>query len=188
MKVTELDIRGVFLITPDVHIDYRGYYMESYSQRTLSKFGIHDTFVQDNHLKSIKAGTMRGIHFQNEPKAQSKLLRCTKGKIQDVVVDLRKESPTYKKWLSIILDDIKKQQVYIPKGFGHACLSLVDDVEVQYKVDALYNPEYDRAIAWNDPELNIKWELDDIIVSVKDGNAPILEKSDVNFSFRERYL
>ena len=94
MKVTELDIRGVFLITPDVHIDYRGYYMESYSQRTLSKFGIHDTFVQDNHLKSIKAGTMRGIHFQNEPKAQSKLLRCTKGKIQDVIVDLRKESKT----------------------------------------------------------------------------------------------
>ena len=103
-------------------------------------------------------------------------------------MDLRKESPTYKKWLSIILDDIKKQQVYIPKGFGHACLSLVDDVEVQYKVDALYNPEYDRAIAWNDPELNIKWELDDIIVSEKDSNAPILEKSDVNFNFRERYL
>lgn len=159
--------------------------MESYSERSLSKLGINDRFVQDNHLRSIKAGTIRGIHFQNNPKAQSKLLRCTKGSIQDVVVDLRKGSPTYKKWISVILDDVKKEQIYIPRGFGHACMSLEDNVEVQYKVDNLYEPQYDRAIAWNDPELAIQWMMKDIIVSEKDKKAPMLKDSDVNFSFED---
>ena len=183
MKITELSLNGVFLIEPDIFEDYRGYYMESYSSRTLKKHGITDVFVQDNHLLSLKRGTLRGIHFQNEPYSQSKLLRCTKGTILDVVVDLRKSSPTYKKWLSIKLDSTSKQQIYIPKGFGHACISLVDDVEVQYKVNNLYEPEYDRAIAWNDPELNIDWTLDasEIIVSEKDKRAPFLKDSDVNF-------
>lgn len=183
MKVTELELKGVFLIEPDVFKDYRGYYMESYSKRTLEKYGITDDFVQDNHLLSLKKGTIRGIHFQNEPYAQSKLLRCTKGKILDVVVDLRKSSPTYKKWISVELDADTKKQIYIPRGFGHACISLVDNVEVQYKVDNLYEPSYDRAIAWNDPELNINWTIshDDIIVSEKDKNAPLLKDSDVNF-------
>lgn len=183
MKVTELEIKGVFLLEPNVFKDYRGYYMESYSQRTLSKYGINDVFVQDNHFLSLKKGTIRGIHFQNEPYAQAKLLRCTKGQILDVIVDLRKSSPTYKKWLSIKLDDQSKNQIYIPKGFGHACMSLVDDVEVQYKVDNLYEPSYDRAIIWNDPELNIDWQINpkEIIVSQKDKNAPLLKDSDVNF-------
>lgn len=181
MKVTELDLPGVLLIEPDVFKDYRGYYMESYSKRTLEKYGINDEFVQDNHLLSLKKGTIRGIHFQNAPYAQSKLLRCTKGKILDVVVDLRKDSLTYKKWISIELDAESKKQIYIPRGFGHACMSLVDDTEVQYKVDNLYYPEYDRAIAWNDPELNIEWGIKDVIVSEKDKNASLLKDSDVNF-------
>ena len=181
MKVTELDLPGVLLIEPDVFKDYRGYYMESYSKRTLEKYGINDEFVQDNHLLSLKKGTIRGIHFQNAPYAQSKLLRCTKGKILDVVVDLRKDSLTYKKWISIELDAESKKQIYIPRGFGHACMSLVDDTEVQHKVDNLYYPEYDRAIAWNDPELNIEWGIKDVIVSEKDKNASLLKDSDVNF-------
>ena len=180
MKVTELDLPGVLLIEPDVFKDYRGYYMESYSKRTLEKYGINDEFVQDNHLLSLKKGTIRGIHFQNAPYAQSKLLRCTKGKILDVVVDLRKDSLTYKKWISIELDAESKKQIYSPRGFGHACMSLVDDTEVQYKVDNLYYPEYDRAIAWNDPELNIEWGIKDVIVSEKDKNASLLKDSDVN--------
>ncbi len=182
MNVIELDIPGVLLLEPGVFTDYRGYYMESYSKRTLAEYGINDIFVQDNHLLSLKTGTIRGIHFQNAPFAQSKLLRCTKGKLLDVVVDLRKDSSTYKKWISIQLDAETKSQIYIPKGFGHACLSLVDDVEVQYKVSELYQPEYDRAIAWNDPELNIHWGIDDVIVSPKDMNAPLLADSDVNFT------
>lgn len=181
MTITELGL-GVLLLTPDVFNDYRGYYMESYSKRTLEKFGLTNVFVQDNHLLSLKKGTIRGIHFQNAPYAQSKLLRCTRGRILDVAVDLRRDSSTYKQWVSVELDSNAKQQIYIPKGFGHACMSLVDDVEVQYKVDELYYPEYDRAIKYNDPELNIFWGLDQIIVSPKDMNAPTLVQSDVNFT------
>ncbi len=181
MEIKELSIPGVFLIIPDVFKDYRGYYMESYSKRTMSKYGIDTEFVQDNHLLSLKKYTIRGIHFQNAPKAQAKLLRCTKGRILDIAVDLRKNSPTYKKYVSVELDNEKKQQIFIPKGFGHVCMSLVDDTEVQYKVDELYYPEYDRAIAWNDPEIAIDWGGIEPIVSEKDKNAPFLRDSDVNF-------
>ena len=112
MKITELEIPEVKIITPDVYSDYRGYYMESYSKRTLEKFGITDNFVQDNHFYSIKKGTIRGIHFQNNPYAQSKLLRCTKGVILDVAVDLRKNSPTYKKYVMVELSEENKKQIF----------------------------------------------------------------------------
>ncbi len=171
----------VKIIEPRYFEDYRGYYVESYSSRTLNENGICNIFVQDNHILSLKAGTIRGIHFQNCPKAQAKLLRCTRGKILDVVVDLRKGSPYYKKWVSVELSAENRKQILIPKGFGHGCLSLVDDTEIQYKVDEFYEPQYDRAIAWNDPELNIQWGIVDVIVSEKDRNAPILKDSDVNF-------
>jgi dTDP-4-dehydrorhamnose 3,5-epimerase len=180
MKVIDLELEGVKLIEPVAFQDYRGWYMESYSSRTLEEFGINTVFVQDNHLLSLKKGTIRGIHFQNNPKAQAKLLRCTKGKILDIVVDLRKDSPTYKKWLSVELDAESRMQIFIPKGFGHACISLVDDTEVQYKVDELYYPEFDRAIAWNDSEITIDWGTNEPIVSPKDANAPFLKDSDVN--------
>lgn len=182
MKVIELELEGVKIIEQDVFTDYRGYYMESYSVRTMREYGLNNIFVQDNHLKSLKAGTIRGIHFQNYPKAQAKLLRCTKGKILDVVVDLRKDSQTYKKYISIVLDAETKKQIYIPRGFGHACMSMVDDTEVQYKVDELYYPEHDRAIAWNDDEISVEWGMDNIIVSQKDMLAPFLRDSDVNFT------
>lgn len=181
MKLTELDIPEVKIIEPDVFEDYRGYYMESYSKRTLAKFGIDDVFVQDNHFYSIKKGTIRGIHFQNNPHAQSKLLRCTRGAILDVAVDLRKDSPTYKKYVSVVLTAENKKQIYIPRGFGHCAMSLTDEVEGQYKVDDFYYPEYDRAIAWNDPDIGIDWGTDQFIVSEKDRKAPLLKDSDVNF-------
>lgn len=182
MKITDLELDGVKIIEPQVFEDYRGYYMESYSVRTMKQNGIDTVFVQDNHLCSLKKNTIRGIHFQNSPKAQAKLLRCTKGSILDVVVDLRKDSPTFKKYVSVVLKAEEKKQILIPKGFGHACMSLEDDTEVQYKVDELYEPEYDRAIAWNDPGLNIDWGTDEVIVSQKDANAPCLKDSDVNFT------
>lgn len=181
MQVIDLELEGVKLLEPKVFEDYRGYYMESYSARTLKECGIDTVFVQDNHLHSLKKYTIRGIHFQNNPKAQAKLLRCTKGSILDVVVDLRKDSPTYKKYIKVILTAKDKKQIFIPRGFGHACMSLEDDVEVQYKVDEFYEPQYDRAIAWNDPELNIDWGTHDPIVSPKDANAPFLKDSDINF-------
>ena len=181
MKIIELELEGVKILEPKYFEDDRGYYTESYSSRTLREYGIDTVFVQDNHLMSLKKGTIRGIHFQNYPKAQSKLLRCTKGSILDIVVDLRKSSPTYKNWISVILSEKNRKQIFIPKGYGHACISLEDNTQVQYKVDELYYPEYDRAIAWNDPELNIDWTIDNVILSKKDREATFLKDSDVNF-------
>ena len=181
MKVTELSIPGVKLIEPVYFEDYRGYYCETYSKRTFHEIGIDDEFVQDNHFLSMERGTIRGIHFQNAPHAQAKLLRCTRGSLLDVVVDLRKGSGTYRKWISVILSAENRKQIYIPKGFGHACMSLQDMTEGQYKVDCLYAPEYDRAIVWNDPEIGIEWPDIDVIISSKDKMAPLLKDSDVNF-------
>lgn len=181
MRVTELEISDVKIIEPDVYNDFRGYYMESYSKRTLEKFGINDIFVQDNHFYSRKKGTIRGIHFQNNPYAQSKLLRCTKGVILDVAVDLRKNSPTYKKYVMVELSADNKKQIYIPKGFGHCAMALSEEVEGQYKVDEFYYPDYDRAIRWDDPDIGIDWGTDKFIVSEKDSKAPFLRDSDVNF-------
>lgn len=183
MQISDMALSGVKLLHPRYFEDFRGYYAESYSARTLHAEGIDMVFVQDNHLLSLKKGTLRGIHFQNAPKAQTKLLRCTRGKILDVVIDLRRNSPTFKKWVSVELSAENHKQILIPKGFGHACLSLVDHTEVQYKVDEFYEPEYDRTIAWNDPELAIDWKTSNVILSLKDEKAPYLRDSDVNFVF-----
>ena len=185
MKVTELALPGVKLIEPTYFEDFRGYYCETYSSRTLHEYGINNVFVQDNHFLSLTKGTIRGIHFQNDPYAQSKLIRCTRGSLFDVAVDLRKGSPTYKKWVSVILSAENRKQLYIPKGFGHICMSLVDNTEGQYKVDALYAPAYDRAIAWNDPEIAIEWPPIAPTVSPKDQAAKKLAESDVNFEYTE---
>ena len=181
MKIEELEIPGVYVFTPQVFEDYRGYYMETYSKRSMEKLGFNDIYVQDNHSLSLKKGTIRGLHFQNNPKAQTKLVRCTRGKILDYVVDLRKESPTYKKWLKVELTEENKKQIYIPKGFGHLFITLTDNVDVQYKVDELYYPEYDRAIAYNDPEIGLDFGDIKPVVSEKDKKAPLLKDSDVNF-------
>lgn len=182
-RVTELALPGVRVIEPVYFEDFRGYYCESYSARSLHEVGIDDVFVQDNHFLSLKRGTIRGIHFQNDPYPQAKLIRCTRGSLFDVAVDLRKGSPTYKKWVSVILSAENRKQLYIPRGFGHICMSLVDDTEGQYKVDAPYMPEFDRAIAWNDEEIGIQWPPIAPIVSPKDEKAPTLVMSDVNFKY-----
>lgn len=183
MRVTELALPGVKLIEPTYFEDYRGYYCETYSKQTLLEYGIKDEFVQDNHFLSLKRGTIRGIHFQNAPYAQSKLLRCTRGSMLSFAVDLRKGSPTYKQYISVILSAENRKQFYIPRGFGQVCMSLVDMTEGQYKVDALYEPDYNRAIAWNDPEIAIPWPEIEAIVSPQDQKAPRLQYSDVNFVF-----
>lgn len=185
MRVTELSIPGVKLIEPTYFEDYRGYYCETYSKRALHEIGIDSEFVQDNHFLSLKRGTIRGIHFQNEPYAQAKLIRCTRGSLLDFAVDLRKGAGTYKKWVSVVLSAENRRQLYIPKGFGHVCMALQDMTEGQYKVDCLYAPEYDRAIAWDDPEIGIQWPDIDPLVSFKDQDAPSLAESDVNFTFED---
>ncbi|MCL1986942.1 MAG: dTDP-4-dehydrorhamnose 3,5-epimerase [Firmicutes bacterium] len=182
MKITKTTLPEVKIIEPTYFEDYRGYYTESYSARTLAEHNITSTFVQDNHIFNLKDGTIRGIHFQNNPKSQTKLLRCTKGIIFDVAVDLRKNSPTYKQWVSVILSAENRKQILIPSGFGHGLLTLCDNCEIMYKVDNFYEPTLDRAIKWDDLDLNIKWPIKEPIVSPKDAAAPSLQDSDVNFT------
>lgn len=185
MKVTDLALEGVKILEPRYFEDDRGYYVESYSKRTFESLGLTYDFVQDNHSFSAKKGILRGVHFQNNPKAQTKLVRCVRGSVLDVVVDLRKDSPTYKQWLSVLLSAENRKQLLIPKGYGHGFIALEDNCEFQYKVDAFYEPSLDRAIQWNDPELNIDWGTKTPIISVKDQSAPSLADSDVNFLMEE---
>jgi dTDP-4-dehydrorhamnose 3,5-epimerase len=147
----------------------------------MAEFGIDIEFIQDNHSMSAQKGTLRGLHFQKTPHAQTKLLRCTRGAITDVAVDIRKASPNYKKFVMVELSAENKKQIMIPKGFAHGFLTLTDDVEVQYKVDSYYAPESDRSIRFDDPEIGIPWGVPDPIVSEKDRNAPLLKDSDNNF-------
>ena len=183
VKIFKTELEGVFIIEPDYFYDNRGYYSETFSERSLRENGITmPRFVQDNQSLSLKTGIVRGIHFQINPKPQSKLVRCTKGKIYDVVVDLRKDSPTFKKWIGIELSEENKKQLWIPNWCGHAFITLEDNSIVQYKVDELYYKEFDRAIRFDDPDIDIKWPIKDPIKSEKDTKAPFLKDSDVNFS------
>ncbi len=183
MKIVETNLPGVLLIEPQVFEDGRGWFMETYSRIKMDSLGINVEFVQDNHSLSIPKGTLRGLHFQNNPKAQSKLLRCTKGVILDVAVDIRRGSPDYKKWVAVELSADNKKQLFIPKGFAHGFVTLVDHCEVQYKVDEYYAPEFDRGIRYDDPEIGVKWGIADPVLSAKDMSSPLLKDSDCNFSF-----
>ncbi len=181
MRIIQTEIEDVLIIEPRVFGDHRGWFTESYSKKKYEDNGINIEFIQDNHSFSANKGTLRGLHFQTNPKAQTKLVRCTKGKILDVAVDLRKSSATYKKWVSVVLSEENKKQLLIPKGFAHGFLTLTDDVEVQYKVDEYYSPECDRSIKFDDPEIGVDWGIGNPILSEKDLNAPTLAESDVNF-------
>lgn len=189
MKKIETKIPGVFVIEPDCHGDHRGWFMETYSTEKYKELGIDTTFVQDNHSFSAQKGTLRGLHFQNCPMSQAKLVRCTKGAVIDIAVDIRKESPTYLQWVSIELSEINKKQLFIPRGFAHGFLTLTDNVEFEYKVDNLYSKECDRGIRYDDPSINVDWGglLNGIepILSDKDVNGPLLKDSDCNFVYEE---
>ena len=181
MNVIKTDLEGVLIIEPQVFGDNRGWFMETFSKKKLADLGIKTEFVQDNHSFSAQKGTLRGIHFQNEPAAQAKLIRCTKGAVLDVAVDLRKGSPTYKEWTSIVLSAENKKMFFIPRGFGHGFMTLEDNTEFQYKVDDYYSPENDRSICYDDPEIGVNWGEIEPILSEKDKKAPFLKDSDVNF-------
>ena len=183
MNIIKTDIEDVIIIEPKVFGDHRGWFTETYSKKKFKEFGIDIDFMQDNHSLSAQKGTLRGLHFQLNPKAQTKLVRCTKGKILDVAVDIRDGSPTYKKWVAVELTEENKKQLLIPKGFAHGFLTLTDDVEVQYKVDEYYSPENDRSIRYDDPEIGVDWGIKDPILSEKDLNAPLLKDSNINFKY-----
>ncbi len=183
MNVIKTKLKGIYILEPKVFGDHRGWFTESWSKRTMEEAGFYYDFVQDNHSFSAQKGTLRGIHFQMHPYAQAKLVRCTKGTVLDVAVDLRKDSPDYKKWASVELSEENKRQLLIPRGFGHAFLTLTEDVEFLYKTDRYYSFEHDRSIAWNDPDINIKWFVSNPILSDKDKKAPLLKDSEINFEY-----
>lgn len=180
------EIPEVILIKPRVFGDERGFFMETYKKSDFERFGIDTDFVQDNHSKSVK-GVLRGLHFQKEPFAQGKLVRCIKGRIFDVAVDIRKNSPNFGKWVGFELSEENKYILWIPKGFAHGFLTLSDEVEVIYKVSgAEYSPENEVGIIWNDPDISISWPLEgikEVILSEKDKNLPRLKDVDINLFY-----
>lgn len=183
MRIINTEIDELKLIEPQVFGDDRGWFYESYSFQKLKELGIDTVFVQDNRSFSALKGTLRGIHFQKTPHPQTKLICCTKGKILDVAVDLRKGSPTYLKWISAVLSEENKNMLYIPKGFGHGFVTLTDNVEVLYKVDDYYNKDCDRSIRFDDKTIGVNWNTESPILSDKDKNAPFLCDSDVDFKY-----
>ncbi|KAB7671690.1 dTDP-4-dehydrorhamnose 3,5-epimerase [Bacillus sp. B1-b2] len=186
MKLTITKLDGVVVIEPKVFGDNRGWFMETYNEQNFIEAGINLNFVQDNQSFSATKGTLRGLHYQLNPKAQTKLVRCTQGAIFDVAVDIRKNSPTFGEWFGVELSAENKKQLLVPKGFAHAFITLTDNVEVQYKVDELYSPENDRGIIWNDPEIGIEWPIDITpILSEKDQKAPLLRDAENNFNYGE---
>ena len=183
MNATETNLKGVFIIEPKVFGDARGWFMESWSQQKMDALGIHANFLQDNHSFSATKGTLRGLHYQRNPMAQAKLLRCTRGRILDVAVDIRKGSPQYAEWTAVELSAENKRQLFIPRGFAHGFLTLTDDVEVQYKADNYYAPDCDGSKRWDDPAIGIDWPFSPVILSTKDEKAPLLSEADLNFTY-----
>jgi len=185
MQITESSLPGVFIIEPKVFGDHRGFFYESFNIKPFKEaVGYAPEFVQDNHSKSSR-GVLRGLHFQNEPHAQAKLIRAIKGEILDVAVDIRKGSPNYGKHFSLILSEENKKQLFIPRGFAHGFVVLSETAEVLYKADNLYNPSSESSIVYNDPDIGIDWVLDDkdIILSDKDQMAKTLHIANNNFVF-----
>lgn len=174
MKIIKTSIEGLLIIKPDVFKDERGYFYESYNKERFAKEGLDMNFVQDNESKSSK-GVLRGLHFQKPPYAQGKLVRVVKGAVMDVAVDLRKDSPTYGKWESVILTEENKFQFWIPEGFAHGFVTLEDETIFNYKCTNVYNKESEGSILWNDPDINIDWNIDNPILSEKDKISPLLK-------------
>jgi len=179
-----LDIPGIVLIEPKVSEDGRGFFMETYKMPDFGAAGIKVDFVQENHSRSSK-GVLRGLHYQNPPFAQGKLVRAVRGKIFDVAVDIRRGSPTWTKWVSIILSEENKNILYVPAGLAHGFCVLSEVAEVIYKTTGVYSAESEAGIIWNDKNLNIKWPINEPILSEKDRNLPSLENADIRFYYGE---
>lgn len=177
MNVVKTDIPDVLIFEPKIFCDDRGFFFESFNQKVFEEAVGYDVhFVQDNHSKSSK-NVLRGLHYQTPPYAQAKLVRCIKGKVYDVAVDIRKASKTYGKWVGVILSEENKRQLWIPEGFAHGFLVLSESAEFVYKTTNFYNKNSEAGLKWNDPYLNIQWPID--------GEVLLSEKDAVNKSLRE---
>lgn len=181
MQVIKTEIEGVLIIEPDVYVDERGYFLETFRMDRFRELtGLNINFVQDNESLSHRF-VLRGLHYQTYPKPQAKLVRVVRGVILDVAVDLRKGSPTFKRWVMVELSGENKRQFFIPRGFAHGFLSLEDNTVVAYKVDEYFSPECDRGIRFNDPDIGIDWRYDsnEFIISPKDCSLPYLRDAEV---------
>ena len=183
MKKHDTALPGVLIIEPQIYGDHRGYFMETYSAEALALFGVNQAFVQDNQSYTAVKGTLRGLHFQNDPMSQSKLVRVNRGAVLDVAVDLRKGSPCYLQWVGVELSEENRRMLFIPKGFAHGFLTLTNDVEFLYKVDNIYSKDLDRSIRFDDPQIGVEWPILNPLLSQKDLSAPLLAQSDCNFIF-----
>ena len=186
MKVTDTPLQGVKILEPDVFRDARGYFFESFNSRNWASAGVDRTFIQDNESRSIR-GVVRGLHYQLEPFAQTKLVRVVSGAVFDVALDLRRGSPTFGRWFGTELSEENKMQMLIPAGFAHGFSVLSADVIFAYKCDQLYNKQSERGIRFNDPSLEIDWHLpaDEWIVSEKDLQAPLFAEAEINFIWKK---
>jgi len=176
MQVVKTLFDSVLVIEPKVWRDDRGFFFESYSKKAFEALGITTEFVQDNHSRSIGHTVVRGIHLQKAPYAQAKLVRCTRGRMWDVIVDLRVGSSTFGQWQAVELSEDNSLMLYIPAGFGHGFKTLSDDVEVLYKVDQPYHPASELTIRWDDPTIGVDWGVIDPVLSEKDANAKTLNE------------
>lgn len=174
MEVSQTGIPGLVVVKPRVFGDHRGFFLETYSREAYARAGLDYDFVQDNHARSGPKGVLRGLHFQLPPATQAKLVWVTRGAVFDAVVDLRKGSPTYRKWYGIELSADNFLRLMVPRGFAHGYVTLTEDAEFMYKVDAPYTPAQDAGIAWNDPEIGVSWPVADPILSEKDAVQPRL--------------
>jgi dTDP-4-dehydrorhamnose 3,5-epimerase len=181
MNIQECKLSGVRLINPVVHCDKRGFFLESFSAREFENAGVPCNFIQDNHSLSVESGVVRGLHFQKPPFEQSKLIRVIQGSILDVIVDCRKNSPTFGQWDSFELSAENYAMLYIPAGFAHGFCTLLPNTEVLYKVDNYYSKPHDSGIRWNDPSIGIEWPVDSPILSEKDKTLPLLNDSVLPF-------
>jgi dTDP-4-dehydrorhamnose 3,5-epimerase len=180
LKVTPTDLSEVLMLEYEKHYESRGCSYSNFSKQELNDAGIKMDFVEETVYCPEKAGTLYGIHFQNNPMAQAKLLYCTRGRGLDYAIDLRKASKTYKRWVCVELSSENRTQIYIPKGFGHAFLSLEDNTNVVMRIDNCFHPKYRSGIAWNDPDLNITFPITKPILAQHDIEAPCLKDSDCN--------
>ncbi len=176
MKLIETKLKDCYILEPDRFGDNRGWFSESYNKKVFEDLGLDYDFVQDNESFSAKKGVLRGLHFQNEPYTQAKIVRCTRGAVYDVAVDIRHDSPTYGMWVGVELSEENGRQLLIPRGFLHGFQTLTDNVKFAYKCDNYYNKESDGGVMYNDPDIGVLWPIEDPILSEKDKHHPKLKE------------
>ena len=176
MIFSETKFLGVYIIEIEKYEDERGFFARTWDKNQFKEMGLDDNIIQSSMSYNRKKGTIRGMHYQIKPFEETKLVRCTKGKIFDVIIDLRKDSKTFKKWISIELSENNHRTLYIPKGFAHGFQTLEDNTEIIYDISQTYNPEYSKGIKWNDKIIGIKWPLEVTMISKKDSMNPYFDK------------